>query len=529
MGKRSELKRLKEIISTFVKYGMKDGVKNITNPAKLRAALEELGPTFIKIGQILATRPDIVPESFIQEFQKLHDSVRQENFEDIRNIIEKELGKSPDDLFLSFQSDPIACASMAVVYTAKLKSGEEVVVKVQHPHAKETMVSDINILRRLARFLKFTPPGAVINPVEVVDELWSMLKNELDFLIEAQNIKTFYEHNKDVNCIVVPKVYSEYSTQNILVMQYIKGIKIANKDALENEGYILEDIASKLVNNYLKQIFTDGFFHADPHPGNLLISANKIAFIDFGMMGTLSKGIRNKFNAFLMGIVSRDIDSIAQSILRIGIKKGELDYKKFYSDVEQIYNCYIDIPIHDINLPELMDQMFKTCRKNNLSMPKDITMLIKGIMTLESLITSLAPEISIMDIAVPFMRNKILSEKDFKQEIFEQLGNLYNLSKHGLKLPVKLLELINSISAGKLKVNMEHTNLNESISELHKMVNRLVFGIITAALIVGSATVIKSDAGPKVFDISAFGLIGFTGASILGLWLLISIMHSGRL
>ncbi len=529
MGNRNELKRLKEILSIFAKHGIKDGIKSITNPAKLRTALEELGPTFIKIGQILATRPDIMPKPFIDEFKKLHDNVRPENPEDIKHIIETGLGSPPDALFLSFSPEPVACASMAEVHLARLKNNENVVVKVQRPKARETMESDINILRRLARFLKLTPPGSVMNPVEVVDELWNTLKDELNFLTEAQNIKSFYEKNKDIKCIRVPKVYSEYTTKNILVLEYIDGIKFTDKELIEAEGYILEDIASKLTNNYLKQIFTDGFFHADPHPGNILISGSKIVFIDFGMMGTLSKRIRNNFNSLLMGIVSRDVDSIMRAILKIGIKKGDIDYKKFHSDVEQMYNFYIDLSLDDINLPDMLDEMFKVCRKNSLSMPKDITMMLKGIMTLEGLITFIAPEISIMDIAVPFMRNKIISEKDFKQEIMEQSENLYKLSKHGLKLPVKLLELTNSISAGKLKINMEHINLEKSIGELHKMVNRLVFGIIVASLVIGSSLVVRADTGPKFFDISAFGLSGFIGASVLGLWLLVSIMRSGKL
>jgi ubiquinone biosynthesis protein len=213
--------------------------------------------------------------------------------------------------------------------------------------------------------------------------------------------------------------------------------------------------------------------------------------------------------------------------MKIGVKKGELDYKRFYSDIEQMYNSYIDMSLQDINLPELTDEIFGVCRRNNLSMPKDIILLLKGIMTIEGVISSIAPDLSVMDIAVPFMRRKILGEMNFKQEIFEQVENLYKLSKHGLKLPVKVLELINGISAGKLKINMEHTNLEKSFSELNKMVNRLVFSVIVAALIIGSSLVIRADVGPRIFSISAIGLLGFSGASVMGFWLLVSIIRSG--
>lgn len=529
MIKNKERERIKEIVSVFIKHGIKEGITNITDPVRVRRAIEELGPTFVKIGQILSTRPDIIPESYIYEFQKLQDNVRPEHFGEIKSVVESHLQGDINELFTAFDETPIASASLAQVHLATLKSGEKVVVKIQRPKARDTMLSDIKILRRLTMFMKFTPQGHVINPEEVVDELMQATRNELDFLNEAQNIKKFHANNKEVKCITCPRVYDEYTTSNVLVMEYISGIKIANLDELDRQGYDLKDIALKLANNYLKQIFEDGFFHADPHPGNILIRDKKIVYIDFGMMGTLSQGVLRKFNNVLLGLATKNIDAITQNILKIGIKKGNVDYKKVYSDIEEIYNNYAEESLYDIDLPRMLDEVFKACRKNNIAMPREVTMFIKGLMTIEGVVRKLEPDINVMDITIPYAKSQILKKRDYKQDMVEQLDNLYSLSKTGLKIPVKFLELINSALAGKLKVQMEHTNLENSVNELNKMVNRIVFALIIASLIIGSSLVINADAGPKMFNISIFGFVGFAGTGILGLWLLISILRSGKM
>jgi ubiquinone biosynthesis protein len=529
MNRKNERERVREIISVFFKYGIKEGITNITNPTQVRMALEELGPTFIKIGQILSTHPELISEEYIVEFQKLQDNVRPEKFDDIKRIVESELKGNLYDFFSCFKEEPVASASMAQVHLARLKTGERVVVKVQRPRVKEIMLSDLAILKRLSFLMRLAPQGQVLNPSEVVKELKQTAENELDFLNEANNIKKFYENNKDIKYIACPKVYDQFTTPNIIVMEYIAGIKISNTSKLKKEGYDFEDIASKLTANYLKQVLEDGFFHADPHPGNILIRDNKIAYIDFGMMGTLGKGLINKFNMFIYGLATRNLDEITRAIIRIGVKKGQINSKKLYSEIEHIYNNYVDQSLFEIDLAELMDDIFKVCRNNNIAMPREVTMLMRGLMTLEGVVINITPDMNIMDIAVPYIRGRMLASRDYKQDIAEQVENLYNFSKVGLKIPVRMLELINSALAGKLKVQMEHTNLEKSIGELNKMVNRLVFSIVVASLIIGSSLVIRADAGPKMYGVSAFGFIGYVGTAVLAFWLLISILRSGKM
>jgi len=529
-------KRVREIISVFLKHGLKDGLAIINNPVQLREALEDLGPTFIKIGQVLSTRPDIVSQPIIEEFKKLRDNVSPVKFEEIKTIIENELHKPLDEIFLSFDKEPIACASIAQVHSAKLKNGQKVVVKVQRPNIKDMIIGDINILKKLAKFLEVSPQVAVVNPVEIIDELGKTLTTELDFINEAKNIEIFKKYNKNIKYIKIPKVYNEYTTENLIVMEYIEGVKISEKSLLVEKGYLLDEIAEKLVNNYMKQIFVDGFFHGDPHPANIIITEDAIAYIDFGMMGVLNETARRKYLALLEGIATSDIDKITNSILRIAIKKKDLNPDKFGSQIKELYSYYAYLPVEEINIPEVTEEIFKICRKNGISMPREATMLIKGIVTIESIISDLSPDINIMKITVPFIRKLKLEDINLTEDFLDQLNNMYILlSKQGLKIPVQLGQLIGNILDEKVKIKLEHTNLDKSFfSELNKMVNRIVFSIIVASLIIGSSLIIRSDFGQglKIFgitNVNILGLIGFLGAGILGFWVLISILRSGKL
>lgn len=525
MSANSEKRRLKEIVSVFIKHGIKEG---ITNPVQARLALEELGPTFIKIGQMLSMRPDILPESYVREFKKLQDDVTSEDFEEIKAVLERELGGPIERFFVSFEEEPIASASMAVVHRATLYNGEEVAVKIQRPKARESMLNDLSILRRITHFVKYAPRAGVLNLEEAAEELLQAAKEELDFTTEANNLKRFAEYNKDpkVRC---PRVYEEFTTRDILVLQYIEGIPILNTDRLQEEGYDLQALTIKLADNYIKQIFEDGFFHADPHPGNLLVQKGAIIYLDFGMMGYLSKALKEKFNALIYSMATGNVDGMTRAVLSIGIKKGKVDRRRLYSDIEEIYNEYIETSFHEIDLPRMMEEVFVACRRNNIAIPPDLVRLAKGLVTVEGLVAKLAPDINIMDLAIPYAKRYLASKREFKKEIAEQAENLYLLTKSGTKIPVKFLELINSALAGKLKIQMEHTNLDETVNKLNKMVNRIAFSLILSSLVIGSSVVINAKVGPKLYDISIIGLVGFLSAAVMGFWLLVSILYSGKM
>ncbi|TCO72651.1 ABC1 kinase family protein [Marinisporobacter balticus] len=526
MSKINERKRIREIVSVFVKHGIKKGRMN---PEKARQALEELGPTFVKIGQILSTRPDVLPDEYIHEFEKLQDRVKTEKYEDVKAIIEKELGSAIKNLFAHFDPEPIASASMAQVHLACTENGEQVVLKIQRPNVKEAMLSDIALLKRLMKIGKFVPQKHVIDFQEVVDELGRTMQQELDFSNEVKNIEHFHKNHKEASYIICPKVYKEYTTSNILGMEYIKGIKINNVDELKKKGYNLKDLAKKLADNYVKQIFKDGFFHADPHPGNIFICDKKIAYIDFGMMGFLDKNMKNKLNDLLYAAATRDVEALTQGVLRMGIKKGEVHIKTLYSDIEEIYNKYVQESLQDIDFPQLLNEMFHASKRNNIAMPKNMTLFLKGMMTIEGIVAKLDPDMDIMDVAIPYIKEYFILKRNYKQDLIDQLENIYQLSKYGLKIPIKTLELINSALGGKLKVQIEHKNLEESINQLSKMTNRIVFALIMASIVIGSSLVITANVGPKIYDISFFGLVGYLSAGIMGIWILILILRNEKM
>lgn len=522
MNRDREQKRIKQIATVFLKHGFSD-------PVKVRMAFEELGSTFVKIGQMLSTRPDIIPESYILELQKLQDDVKPETYEAIRDVIEQDLNASVEELFAKFEREPIASASLAQVHLATLLTGEEVIVKVQRPGVREQMTRDIAMLKKVARIIKFAPNIKVVDIEGLVDELMEASQRELNFIEEADNINKFHENNRDVKFITCPKVYEEYTTSNIIVMDFIGGTKIGLVEELDRQGYDLEDMAIKLTNNYLKQIFQDGFFHGDPHPGNIIISGTKIGYIDFGIMGKLDKTLMKDFNEFLYGVATRDIDLMTTAVLKIGVKSGPVDRRRLYFDIEGLYNTYIEMALYDINIPKFMDEMIKICRRNNISIPRDLTMLAKGIMTIEGVITKLAPDINIMEIMIPYIKSNMAKEYDIDKELEERIRDIHNLGKQGPKIPIKFLELMNSALAGRLKVQLEHTSLEDGLNVINQMVNRLVFGIIVGSLIIGSSIVLNADVGPRIYDIPIIGFIGYAGAAVMGLWLLISILKSGKM
>lgn len=518
-------KRFKEIISVALKHGFKNGIKD---PKELRLALEELGPSFVKIGQILSTRPDILPIEYVNEFQKLQDNVRPQKFSIMKEIIEKELEAPIDEIFLDFNEIPIASASLSEVYLARLKSGKRVVVKVQRPFVKEKMLADIHILKKLSPFINFTTKE-IVDVKKVIDELSKAAEKELNFIEEMNNITKFKENNRNIKFIRVPNVYREYCTSKVLVMDYISGIKIDNIDDLKKAGYDIEDIANKVIYNYFKQVFEDGFFHADPHPGNILISNGAISYIDFGLMGSLDLGLRKKLNELLEGVATKDLDLMVKSILKIGIKKSSIDLDKLYKDVDNLYNTYIDVPFHNYDIPQILDEILRVCKKNNITMPHNIVLLTKGVMTLQAVLAKINDELTIMEVALPYFKNRIIREKVKNLDLLEMITFLYTSFKSTLQLSSKVVDFINTGLEGRLKLGLEFKDVEENINELNKMVNRLIFAIIITGLLVSSSLVINANVGLKIYGISSIGIVGYLGAGLAGLLLLISIIKSGKL
>lgn len=528
---RNSAQRFKEIVKVLAFYGFGFLVDNKikkqeSDPENLRKAFEELGPTFIKIGQILSTRPDILPPEYINELVKLQDNASPESFKDINEVFKAEFKRDIEDMFLYFEKTPLASASIAQVHNAILKDGRAVIVKIQRPDIERKIHLDISILYKILKLTKARFKDALIDPKEALDEILASTKMELDFRNEAKNIKNFTELNKDVACVYAPFVVDEYSCKKVLTLEKIDGYKIDNIDILLKEEYDLKDISKKLALSFLKQVFKDGFFHADLHPGNLLIREGKICFIDFGIVGNLEKGLRDSLNEAIIAVAYQDINKLIGVFMSIGVKKGYIDRNQLYEDIDYLFANYLHTSFENLNISLVLQEVFDVAKRNNIQLPKELTLVIRSFVILEGVITKISPETKILDIAIPYVRSNSIK---FDINLTETLLKTYIFTKDSYKIPSKLIEVSDSILSGRAKVQLEHKNLDRPLTELNRMVNRMVFGLVVSSTIVGSSLILNSDIGPRVYGVSAIGVLGFFIAAIAGLWLLISILRSGMM
>lgn len=532
---KNSIKRLREIVKVFTSYGfgyLVDNKLKKTNsgPKNLRKAFEELGPTFIKIGQILSTRPDILSNKYIEELSKLQDSTVEESFDSINKVFFDEFNKNIDEVFLQFNKKPFASASIAQVYEAKLKNGQDVIVKIQRPNISENIHLDLSILLKIFSLTKANKfIDALIDPKEVIKELIKSTERELDFSYEAKNLEKFKLLNQDVKCIYVPFLVKELCGKKVLTMEKINGFKITNTTQLLENGYDLNDIGKKLAFSYCKQIFKDGFFHGDPHPGNLLIKEGTICFLDFGIVGNISKSMKEALNEMILAAAYNDINKMISAVFSIGIRRGYVDRNKLFEDIDYIFASYLNTNLKNIKISVMLQEIFDACKKNNIQLPKDLTLLIRSMVIVEGVISDIAPDIKILDVIIPYVKsnNQIDIFKDFS---FDKLKlNSYIFLRNIEKLPGKSIDLIESILTGRAKIRLEHKDLKESVTELNKMINRLIFALVICSMIIGSSLILNSNIGPKLYDMSILGLTGFFIAAILGFWLLISIFKSGKM
>jgi ubiquinone biosynthesis protein len=533
---RKRNRRFREIVRILGAYGFGHVIntkfraeKVKKDPENLRLVFEELGPTFIKIGQILSTRPDILPPEYINELSKLQDSAPSFSFDTVREIIEADLGKEIDQLFSSIAKDPVACASVAQVHDAVLVDGTPVIVKVQRPDIENKLLEDMDILIGIVRKAPDTLKDVLLDPVEALEEIKETTKIELDFRNEVSFMERFLHENRDILCISVPKPIDGMSTKRVSVQERIEGIKISSKDELIKEGYDPNEIGRKLILSFLYQVFNNGFFHGDPHPGNLIISGRKIFYIDFGIMGVLDTPSRRAFNDLLRSLASEDITQIVNLILILGIQKGPVDRNRLHDDIEKIVHNYAHSSLRNFQVSYLFKDLFEAARKNNLKLPREFTILLKSLLILEGVLSDLSPDISIMEIASAYIKDTTHEKPlpDISLDLLMLKGSNFIVDSAGI--PSQVSTILDNYISGRGKIRVDITNLDEKWVDFNKMVNRMVFALITASIIIASALIIRVGADSAVRGVSIVGILGFFLAGLLGLWLLISILKSGNI
>jgi len=507
--------RLAEINAILSKHRAMSGM----SPEKFRAILEDLGPTFIKMGQILSMRQDMLPEAYCEELKRLRVSAKPMAYETVKSIIEENIGRPFSEVFESLDVEPRGSASIAQVHCGVLQNGEEIVVKVQRPGAWETMERDIQLLRKAIFLLKPVDRYSPVHSADlstIVEEMWRVAQQELDFETEAENLRRFYELNKGLKYVTCPKVYSEYSTSHVLIMEKINGIMISDLDTLREEGYDMRDLGEKLVYNYLKQVLDDGFFHADPHPGNILIRDGEIVWIDLGMMGTLTTQDRVLFSECMCALAAKDAYSLEQNVMAMSIPRGEVSESDLYSAIDRMTAQYTKAEMGDLDLSRFLRDLLEVAKENNIGMPDGITMLFRGIITIQGVVADVSPEVNVLDIIslrLRDMTNPMPSANDL-------YGTLYKL-KRIADIPVQLANLTRMASLGHIKMRAEISANDKLLGRLSWMVHRIVTGLIIASAVIGSSIILSSNAAVQFSSIRTLGTVIFAASCILGIYLIL--------
>ncbi len=506
-------------------------IERLTQPERLRLAMEELGPTFIKLGQILSTRPDVLPREYVEEFGKLQDKIPSIPLAEVLQQVEAELGATTAEIFAEFSETPLAAASIAQVHRGRLLNGEEVVIKVRRPGIEGTIETDLDILAGLAYLMEHHIPHAEIyDPVGVVKEFRRTIKREMDFTREGRTIDRFAANFANDSNVYTPKVFWEFTSHRVLTMEYVEGVKISLLEELTASGYDSKVIASNGANAILKQVLVHGLFHGDPHPGNIFVLPNnQLCFIDYGMVGRLDDDLKFLLVDLLLSVLQRDVDRIIALLLYSNDLSDEVDLKGLKRDLSEFIDTYYELDLREINAGKLLTEFVEILTAYRIRFNPDLMLLAKALITIEGIGRQLDPEFNMIGHLRPFME-KVARDRvnpaALSKELLRVTQSYGALAK---SLPRDIKEFINRVNRNKFKIDLEHRGLEKLITDLDKSSNRISFSMLIAALIIGSSLIMQTNKGPLLFGFPILGFLGYSIAGFLGLWLAIAILRSGRL
>jgi ubiquinone biosynthesis protein len=549
------LNRYRQILGVLIKYGFGDLVETLkieqyieiglqminkkrrerveksSRAERVRMAFEELGPTYIKLGQILSTRPDLVQVDFIHELSKLQDEVPPFPFEEAKRIVESELREPLESVFETFEETPLASASIGQVHRARYLDGEDVAIKVQRPGIQRLIDIDLEIMLHLATLAqRHIEELSFHQPVKIVEEFVKTLERELDYTIEATSMERVSREFLNDPTVYIPKVYRETTTSRVLTTELVNGIKISKLDQLDQEGYDRKKITFRGAHVCLSQIFDHGFFHADPHPGNIFVLPdNVICLLDFGMVGTIDRNTREDFVELVDSIVRRDETRAANCLLKITSWDEEPNMRAFEKDVAEFIGQHLYKPLKEIELGKLLQHLLELAAHHQLRIYPDIFLMMKALSTVESVACKLDPDFDMLQHAEPFIKKIKLqrfSPSRLESDVLSLSSQIFTFLKD---FPKDLLEITRLIRQKKLFFSHELQGLDQMLATHDQISNRISFSIIIAALIIGSALIVISKTPPLFYGISLIGIIGFLAAAIMGIWLLVAILKKGRL
>ncbi|QDU62615.1 putative protein kinase UbiB [Planctomycetes bacterium Pan216] len=553
------VRRYRQILTVFFKYGFGDLLERLhLNPIKdlgrkllpqqegayelhsraerIRMAIEELGPTFIKMGQILSTRPDLLPVELLEQMEKLQSDVPAFPMEDVRAIVEEELDAPLDTIFDRFDETPLAAASIAQVHRARLAgSHDDVVVKIQRPNVDEMIEVDLEILAHLAALMeKYVEGLDAQRPTKIIQELAAGIEQELDFEVESAHMERFTAQFEDDPTIHVPKVCRNHSTQRVLTMEYIEGVRPSNLEALRTQGYDLKRIAHQGADLLMRQIFEFGFFHGDPHPGNLFVMPGHVlCYLDLGMTGRLNRMMKERFADLVVAVGRRDPEKTASALVTLAPPDEDdaldLDMEGLERDVAEFLDRHFYRPIREVRFGAMMRELFLMATRYRLRVPANIYMMLKALATWESLARQLDPDFDIAQETRPFVE-KLQWDRLRPARITNQLVESgFEMAVLLKEIPGQLREIMQQAKRGRIKIEFEHRGLEPMLEKNDQISNRLAFSIVLSALVIGSSLMVLAKVPPLWNEIPLIGLGGFLFAGIMGFWLLISIIKHHQL
>lgn len=542
------LKRYKEIVNILIKYGFTyiaeklniegiaykipittphNEIQEMSTGEKIRRTIEELGPTYIKIGQILSTRKDLLDQDIINELSKLRDNVEVYDTDIAKDIFKQELGFDINDVFIDFNENPIGSASIGQVYEAKLNYGEEVIIKIQRPNIEETIKSDLEVLKTIAIALKDLNNDIDIDLISVVEEFQNQLLRELDYNFEAINAIKFKKMFKDTEEVYIPKIYSEYSSKRVLVMEKIKGVKLNDIETIKALGWDTKKISEIGIRSLFKQIFEHGFFHADPHPGNIFIlNEDTISYIDFGMVGIIDRNTLNYLDEITIAVVEKNIDKIIYILTEMNSINTDIDIRGLRQDLLYLIHYYYDAPIERINIGDILNEVFRFLRRYKVNIPSQLSTLAKTIITLEGTARQLNPEFTVSSIGKEFMKHYYLNKVNVERILLDSKHNIEELILDVKTIPKQMKGILRNIEKNNIKITIEEVKLTKLERRINDMATTLSLSLVLASMVVGSSLIISSANISGNSWIMIIAGMGFLLSFIVGILLVIKILRS---
>ncbi len=488
---------------------------------RFRNVLEDLGPTFVKLGQILSTRPDLVPREFMEELKKLQDQVQPMSLEKIHEQVERSLAKPVEECFEFFDEKPLAAASIGQVHKARTVEGAECVVKVQREGIKEQIQSDLDILRTLAAILEATIEEVELySPKAIVSEFEDAILSELDFMKEARNIREFGSNFAEVEAVSVPEVFDAYTTSEVLTMEFVKGKKLSSIDA---DSELAEVVLKNLLDAMVKMVLYDGFFHGDPHPGNILVKDDGgLVFIDFGLIGRLSVSQQDDLISLILNVLAGDVDAIARVLLRMGRPVGRVNLREFRADVERVRNKYIEATVEEVDVSQFISEVMDAAQHHKISLNPNYAVLTKTAATIEGIMRTLSPDMDVMEIGMPYARELAMRRFSARKIAQSAITTATGFSSFVTKVPQQMDQVLMDMESGNLTITVRNESLDQMGESLNTQGTRMFLGIIASGLAIVAALLIQPF-DTEIYGVSVLliiGLLAAVGATTMFWWAL---------